>query len=143
MAIERIWDTEVEETEVRGSHLQLVNTTPTPVRIGVPVERRRAARARMVRRRRRSALALGVVMSMVVLVWPGHAFGGVTGSGVSVDGATGALLTPGMVYIVHEGDSVSAIARLVNPGDPALAQRAIVAELGSSFVVPGEHVLIP
>jgi hypothetical protein len=48
-----------------------------------------------------------------------------------------------MVYVVQPGDTVSSLAALVNPVDPSQARRALVGELGSRFVVPGEHVLIP
>jgi hypothetical protein len=48
-----------------------------------------------------------------------------------------------VVYVVHGGDTVNSIARLMNPVDPSIARRDLVRELGSSVVVPGEHVLIP
>jgi hypothetical protein len=48
-----------------------------------------------------------------------------------------------MVYVVQPGDTLSSIGAQVNPVDPALARRALVRELGSKYVVPGEHVLIP
>jgi predicted Zn-dependent protease len=48
-----------------------------------------------------------------------------------------------MVYVVQPGDTVTSIATLVNPVDPSLARHVLVRELGSSYVVPGEHVLIP
>jgi hypothetical protein len=48
-----------------------------------------------------------------------------------------------MDYVVQPGDTVSSIARLMNPTDPAEARALLVHELGSSVVVPGEHVLIP
>jgi hypothetical protein len=32
---------------------------------------------------------------------------------------------------------------MINPVDPSLARAALVNELGSAVVVPGEHVLIP
>jgi hypothetical protein len=32
---------------------------------------------------------------------------------------------------------------MMNPVDPKLARRDLVRELGSTVVVPGEHVLIP
>ena len=48
-----------------------------------------------------------------------------------------------MVYVVQPGDTVDSIARLVNPVQPQLARRDLVAELRSDVVVAGEHVLIP
>jgi hypothetical protein len=38
---------------------------------------------------------------------------------------------------------VNAIARDMNPTNPAQARVLLVHELGSSVVVTGEHVLIP
>ena len=124
-------------------HLRLVGETSLPWRTGVSVTTRRLARAR--RRRQRQAALLGVAMAvgLVLLAWPGSAFGGTTGTGLPTDLATGTTLASGMVYVVQAGDSVNSIARLANPLDPALARRAIVRELHSSVVVPGEHVLLP
>ena len=48
-----------------------------------------------------------------------------------------------MVYVVQPGDSLSSIARAVNPVDPAQARAALVHVLHSSVIVPGEHILIP
>ena len=114
-----------------------------PFRRGPLVANRRAARARMKARRRRSALVAVVVVSMVLLAWPGHAFGGTNGVGLSTDLATGSTLSSGMVYVVQPGDTVDAIARLLNPVDPTLAVRALEAELHSHVVVAGENVLVP
>ncbi|MDH2903888.1 MAG: hypothetical protein PXZ08_08070 [Actinomycetota bacterium] len=114
-----------------------------PFRRGPLVANRRAARARMKARRRRSALVAVVVVSMVLLAWPGHAFGGTNGVGLSTDLATGSTLSSGMVYVVQPGDTVDTIARLLNPVDPTLAVRALVAELHSHVVVAGENVLVP
>jgi hypothetical protein len=48
-----------------------------------------------------------------------------------------------MDYVVQSGDTINSIARDVNPIDPAQARSLLVHELGSTVVVPGEHVLIP
>lgn len=112
-------------------------------RRGPLVANRRAARARMKARRRRSALAAVVLASLGLLAWPGHAFGGTNGVGLSTDLATGSTLSSGMVYVVQSGDSVASIARMLNPVNPSMADRALVAELRSSVVVAGEHVLVP
>ena len=110
---------------------------------GPLVANRRAARARMKARRRRSALAAAVMVSLVLLAWPGHAFGGTNGVGLSTDLASGTTLASGMVYVVQPGDTIASIARSLNPVDPALARVALVHELRSHVVVAGEHVLIP
>jgi len=44
---------------------------------------------------------------------------------------------------VQPGDSLSSIARSVNPVDPGQARIDLVHELHSSVIVPGEHILIP
>ncbi len=110
---------------------------------GPSVADRRAARARMKVRRRRSVGVAAVFVSLVLLAWPGHAFGGTNGVGLSTDLATGSTLSSGMVYVVQPGDTVSSIARLLNPVQPSLAVRALEGELRSTVVVAGEHVLIP
>ncbi len=112
-------------------------------RQGPLVANRRAARARMKKRRRRSALVAMVLASFVLLAWPGHAFGGTNGVGLSTDLASSSTVSSGMVYVVQAGDSIDTIARLVNPVNPSVARRALVKELDSSVVVTGEHVLIP
>ena len=112
-------------------------------RVGPLVANRRAARARMKARRRRSTLAALVAVSLVVLAWPGHAFGGTNGVGLSTDLASSSTLSSGMVYVVQPGDTVSSIARELNPVSPSTARRALVAELQSQHVIVGEHVLIP
>lgn len=112
-------------------------------RRGAPLAQRRAARARMVQRRRRSLVGAALVAGLVVLAWPGHAFGWENSVGLSTDVATSSVLSAGMDYVVQPGDTVGTIARLINPVTPALARRALVRELGSAVVVPGEHVIVP
>ncbi len=144
MSVAKIWDEEWSPREEYGRRLELV---PAPAasefRRGLAVSARRAARERMLRRRRRSAVALAAALSIVILAWPGHAFGGVNASGVHVDQATSSQLSSGMVYVVTAHDSIDSLARAINPWNPSAARRALVHELGSSVVVPGEHVLIP
>jgi hypothetical protein len=137
-----VWEEEIVPNDDDCRRLELVPEPMVSFRTGLPISRRRAARERMMRRRRRAIVALGVTFSLVILAWPGHAFGGVTGLGTPADEGT-AVLTSGMVYVVQPGDSVMTIARLIDSSDPGLAARALRHELGSSVVVPGEHVLIP
>jgi hypothetical protein len=84
-----------------------------------------------------------VLFGLVILAWPGHAFGGVTGAGLPDDLANSSVLASGMNYVVQPGDTVNSIARMMNPVDPKLARADLVRELDSSVVVPGERVLIP
>lgn len=139
----------IEFEEFHGTrdrpHLQLVVNDPRlrPLRTGRSLVQRRAARARMMRRRRRTVVALALVAGLVVLAWPGHAFGGVTGAGLPTDLANSSVLASGMQYVVQPGDTVNSISNLMNPLDPSIARAALVHELGSSAVVAGEHVLVP
>jgi hypothetical protein len=124
-------------------HLRLVEAQPEVFPTGRSISARRRARERMLRRRRRTLVVAALVASFVVLAWPGHAFGGTTSTGSLVDAGSGAQLAPGMVYVVHDGDTVASIARMVDTSHVASVTSAIVAELGSSTVVPGEHIVIP
>jgi len=133
------------EGDDQNRYLRLVSvgTTPQVNRTGRTIAQRRASRLRMIQRRRRTVIALLLVLGLAILAWPGHAFGGTTSTGLSTDLANSSVLAPGMVYVVQPGDTLSSIGAQVNPVDPALARRALVRELGSKYVVPGEHVLIP
>jgi len=97
----------------------------------------------MLQRRRRTLVAALLIIGLVVLAWPGHAFGGTTGAGLSTDLASSSTLASGMVYVVQPGDSINSIARDMNPVDPSVARALLVHELESSVVVVGEHILIP
>ncbi len=143
MALARVWDEEWSPSEEYGRHLEVVKPAETRFRTGRPVSRRRDARERMMRRRRRALLVVGLVISAVILAWPGHAFGGVTGTGLSANEASSSQLSAGMVYVVQPGQTVDSIARLMNPWNPSIARHVLIRELGSSDVVAGEHVLIP
>lgn len=144
MAVARVWEEEWSPSEEFGRHLELVApAAPQTLRTGVSVSVRRAARERMLRRRRRASVLFAAVVSLVILAWPGHAFGGVTGTGVSADTSIHAALSSGMVYVIQDGDSLTSVAKKIDPAHVATVRDALVHELGSRFVVPGEHVLIP
>ena len=142
MAAVEVFESESYVSADPRPHLRLV-TTPQTFRSGPSLAQRRGARARMLRRRRRTFVALALTLGIVILSWPGHAFGGVTGSGLPTDLANSSVLASGMVYVVQPGDSLNSIARAVNPVDPAQARAALVHVLHSSVIVPGEHILIP
>jgi hypothetical protein len=145
MAAVEMFHSEYESDKSPSTTLRVVLLDPEApqYRSGPLVANRRAARARMKQRRRRSAIAALVVGSLVLLAWPGHAFGGTNGVGLSTDLASSSTLSSGMVYVVQAGDTVNTIATLVDPVNPSLARRALIYELRSSVVVAGEHVLIP
>jgi hypothetical protein len=136
---------ETYETEVVAAHLRLVSaeTSPRVFRGGPSVAQRRRVRARIRQRRQRVAAMLVVAGALTILALPGHVYGATTGTGLSTDLANSSVLASGMDYVVQPGDTINAIARDVNPTDPAEARTLLVDELGSSVVVPGEHVLIP
>ena len=135
---------EPAEVDTRANlRLVSVATIETPLRSGPSLARRRAARARMLQRRRRTMVALAVIVGLVILAFPGHAFGGVTGAGLPTDLADSTVLASGVNYVVQPGDTVSSIAALMNPLDPTVARRALVHQLDSKVVVPGEHIVIP
>lgn len=114
-----------------------------PLRHGVPLAARRNARAAVRRRRHKVMLALVVCGALAILATPGHVFGATGGTGLSNDLASSSVLASGMSYVVQPGDTVTSIAREMNPTNPAEARALLVRELGSAVVVPGEHVLIP
>jgi hypothetical protein len=67
---------------------------------------------------------------------------------VTVDGqvtpnAAPGGLVPGSVYVVHAGDTLRSVARRVQGGDLATIERQLAESVGSSVLVPGEHVDIP
>jgi len=143
-AVEIIQEQEFPRID-EAPYLRLVSLDDArrPIRTGPTLAQRRAARARMLQRRRRTLVALLLVGGLVILSWPGHAFGGTTNEGLPTDLANSSVLASGMDYVVQPGDTVSSIARMINPVDPSFARAALARELGSSVVVAGEHVLIP
>lgn len=145
MAAVEMFRDELDDVEVVRPLLRVVReeTNLPHYRRSPLVANRRAARARMKQRRRRSAVVALLAATLVLLAWPGHAFGGTNGAGLSTDLASSTTLASGMVYVVQPGDTLSTIAAEVNPVRPGIARAALVAELHSSVVIAGEHVLIP
>jgi hypothetical protein len=128
-----------------GPYLRLVSAPLIlqTLRHGPSLGQRRRQRARMLQRRRRALVSLVIVGALTILALPGHTFGATTGAGLSTDLANSSVLASGMDYVVQPGDTLNSIAHDVNPVKPSLARSLLVQELGSSVVVPGEHVLIP
>jgi hypothetical protein len=94
-------------------------------------------------RRSRAALAVSVLAALVLLALPIRALGAVTLAGQATPGGVPAGLAPGSTYVVQAGDTIASLARRINPGDAAQLDRSLVAEVGSSTLVPGEHVVVP
>jgi Tfp pilus assembly protein FimV len=86
-------------------------------------------------RRRRVVLAALVGMLMVLLALPIRALGG----------STLAQATPaqGQEYIVKSGDTLASIAAKADPGQAASLTARLASEVGSTVVVPGEHIFVP
>jgi hypothetical protein len=143
MAAVEIFEHEALAETLSRPQLRLVrfDSAPAIPRNARPLAHRRAARARMLKRRRRTFVVLALLAGLTILALPGVAFGGV--GGISSDLNNNASLSSGMVFVVQRGDTMSSIARMINPADPAQARNALVRELGSRTVVTGEHVLIP
>jgi LysM domain len=90
-----------------------------------------------VRRRRVVAVAVAVsVAAMVVLLaLPLRAFGGSTLAQVAP--------SPGADYIVKPGDTLASIATRADSAHAGILAAQMAREVGSSVVVPGEHLHIP
>jgi len=85
-------------------------------------------------RRRRVVLGAVVLGLLVLLALPIQAFAGST--------VAPAPPTKGQVYVVKSGDTLARIAAEASPARAGLLTRELAREVGSSVVVPGEHVYI-
>jgi len=111
------------------------------VRQGADVTSRRLRRARHQVRRRRVAVATLLVVLLVALALPLSELGAKPATTVpafaSVDGAK-------VTYVVQPGDDVQTIAERFSSGRSAsVVARELEAELGTTAVVPGEHIAVP
>jgi hypothetical protein len=106
------------------------------LRVLPEVPGRPARRARI--QRRRILLGVAALVLLVLLMLPIRAFGGKP--------VASSVPTAGQEYIVQPGDTIASIAAQVDHGGAAgltsLTSR-LAAEVGSTVVVPGEHLLIP
>ncbi len=100
----------------------------------LPDQPARVAPSPLVRRRR---VVLGVVVAilLVLLALPIRSLGG----------STLAQSAPahGQEYIVKTGDTLASIATRADPSHAASLAGQLAHEVGSTVVVPGEHVFIP
>ena len=85
--------------------------------------------------RRRVVLAAVVLGLLVLLALPIRALGGSTLAQVPP--------SKGQVYVVKAGDTLASIAAQADPGRAGTLTQTLVREVGSTIVVPGEHVYIP
>jgi Tfp pilus assembly protein FimV len=86
-------------------------------------------------RRRRVVLGAMVLGLLVLLALPIRALGGST--------LAQAPPSKGQVYVVKSGDTLASIAAQANPDRAGSLTQELAREVGSSVVVPGEHVFIP
>jgi hypothetical protein len=100
----------------------------------VPQPAGRIAPSGQVQRRRLIVGAVAVVL-LVLLMLPIRALGGktVADSGPIV----------GQTYVVRSGDTLASIATQVHSGDVVGTEQRLADEVGSTVLVPGEHLLIP
>jgi LysM repeat protein len=114
------------------------------LRHGDDVAVRRARRAQVAARRRSLALLGVAAVCIALLALPIKAMGSQTVTGqVTPNGVTTGL-SDGSLYVVQPGDTLSSIALRINPeGDQAALVRALRSTVGSSVVVPGEHIVLP
>lgn len=97
-----------------------------------------------VERRRRLLLGLVAVAMLVLLALPLQALGGITATGKTAPGGVPSGLVDGTLYVVQPGDTVASVAHQLNPsGNQAVLQSEIREVVGSSVLVPGEHLLLP
>jgi hypothetical protein len=96
-----------------------------------------AARLRPSGRVQRRRLILGVVVVtlLVLLMLPIRALGGKT--------VAGSGPVTGHEYVVRSGDTLASIATQADRTDVPDMEHQLADELGSTVLVPGEHLLIP
>lgn len=112
------------------------------VRSDVSLRSPTVARRRSAARRRGVALTVVAAAAVVLLSLPLRSLAGVTVDGQVTPAASPAGLVPGSVYQVHAGDSVRSLASRMG-GSLATNELRLERAIGSSVLVPGEHVHIP
>jgi hypothetical protein len=86
-------------------------------------------------RRRRVVLTAVVLVLLVLLALPVRVLGGST--------VAQAAPAVGQEYVVKSGDTLASIAAQADRTNAASLTRQLAHEVGSTVVVPGEHVFIP
>lgn len=113
-------------------------------RTGRDVTERRQRRVSARVRRRRLAFGLGAIVLMGLLSLPIPVLGGVTLSGKATPSGSPAGLADGSLYVVQQGDTLTSIAQHINPdGNIASLVHQMAAQVGSRYVVAGEHLILP
>jgi hypothetical protein len=110
-----------------------------PLRLyALPDPPARTAPSDSVRRRRRAVLAVVAAVAAILLVLltlPLRSLGGST--------LAQAQPAPGQEYVVKSGDTLASIAARADQADAGVLAARMAHEVGSTVVVPGEHIQIP
>jgi hypothetical protein len=109
-----------------------------PLRLyALPDPPARTAPSPSVRRRRAVLATVAVVVAvlLVLLALPLRQLGGST--------LAQAQPAPGQEYIVKSGDTLASIAARADRADAGALAARMAREVGSTVVVPGEHIQIP
>lgn len=110
----------------------------------VSTPNRAVGQRRSASRRRGVALTAVGAVAVVLLSLPLRSLAGVTVDGQVTPAASPGGLAPGSVYLVHAGDSVRSLAsRMGGSGSLVANELRLERAIGSSVLVPGEHVHIP
>jgi hypothetical protein len=112
--------------------------------LDVAVRRRRRASSRVRRQRVVAGAAVAAVIGLLALPLTAHS--NPSSSLAAVPVASAAVLPlqaqagHGVYYVVRPGDTLASIARGLDPKDPGTTAARLARRLGSSAVVPGEHI---
>ena len=133
--------TTVPEMPRRRDHLRLVpiSYSTAHYRVSSPLAERRAKLSRVLQRRRRVVVGL-ILAAILAILLASQPQSSTSNSGVL---SHSSALNAGQTYVVQGGETLSTIARLVNPEHPSIAYAALKKQVGSSVVIAGEHLLIP
>lgn len=99
--------------------------------------------------RRAGALVAAVSIVLVALALPVKVLAGTppvaTGAYQSSTSSLPSVMIAGQgsVYIVQPGDTLGSIAQRLDPSNPRLAFSNLEDQIGSTVVVPGEHIELP
>jgi hypothetical protein len=126
-----------EEEDAMSVAFELEFEACRPRLYALPDRPARLAPTPLVRRRRAvmGAVATVVAVLLLLLALPVRELGGST--------LAQAGPTPGQVYVVKAGDTLTSIAARADQARAASLTSQLAREVGSTVVVPGEHILIP
>jgi hypothetical protein len=145
--IEPLRDPALEGAEIvrsRSAHPTARDPRPALSQPDLAARRRAAVRSSTaVARRRATALAVIALVAVVLLSLPLRSLAAVTVDGQVTPAASPGGLAPGSIYVVHAGDTLRSVARRIDGGNVSALEHQLAVQVGSSVLVPGEHVHIP